>query len=154
MSDLRDLYQEVILDHNKSPRNFREMEHPDRHAHGDNPLCGDVVDVYAELEGDRIADLSFQGSGCAISQASASLMTDVVKGRSVADARHMVERFRALLTEENGDGVSPEELGKLAVFAGVKDYPMRVKCATLAWHTLAAALDEAAGADEAVTTEE
>ncbi len=151
MSDLRELYQEVILDHNKSPRNFRAIEHAGHHAHGDNPLCGDVVDVYAEVEGDRITDLAFQGSGCAISQASASLMTDVVKGRSVADARHLVERFRALLTEEDGDGAEPEELGKLAVFAGVKDYPMRVKCATLAWHTLAAALDSAG---ENVTTEE
>ncbi len=154
MSDLRDLYQEVILDHNKSPRNFRAIEHADRHAHGDNPLCGDVVDVYAEVEGGRITDLAFQGSGCAISQASASLMTDVVKGKSVSDARHLVERFRALLTEEDGDGAAPEELGKLAVFTGVKDYPMRVKCATLAWHTLAAALDRESEAVEAVTTEE
>ena len=142
MSELRDLYQEVILDHNKSPRNFRELPEADRHAHGDNPLCGDVVTVYVDLEGETLADVGFQGTGCAISQASASMMTDAVKGKSLAEARELARRFRNLLTEDDGEArVDPLSLGKLAVFSGVKEYPMRVKCATLAWHTLNAALE-------------
>lgn len=140
MSDLRDLYQEVILDHNKSPRNFRELRDADRHAHGDNPLCGDVVTIYVDLDGDVLADVAFQGSGCAISQASASMLTDAVRGKSLDEARALVGRFRTLLTED-GALADPAELGKLAVFSGVKEYPMRVKCATLAWHTLSAALE-------------
>jgi nitrogen fixation protein NifU and related proteins len=159
MSDLRDLYQEVILDHNKSPRNFRELPGADRHAHGDNPLCGDVVTVYVDLDGDRLADIGFQGSGCAISQASASMMTDAVKGKSLDEARDLARRFRVLLTEENGESAADapdpvQSLGKLAVFGGVKEYPMRVKCATLAWHTLNAALEhDAESAEPVVTTE-
>lgn len=143
MSDLRDLYQEVILDHNKSPRNFRELPDADHHAHGDNPLCGDVVTVYLKLDGDSLEEVTFQGSGCAISQASASMMTEVVRGKSAEEARELAARFRRLLTEERAAEATfdPAAFGKLAVFAGVKDYPMRVKCATLAWHTLTAALE-------------
>lgn len=146
MSDLRDLYQEVILDHNKSPRNFRALPEADRQAHGDNPLCGDVVTIYVDMDGETVADVTFQGSGCAISQASASMMTDAVKGKTLAEARELARRFRVLLTEENGEpAADPADpaggLGKLAVFSGVKEYPMRVKCATLAWHTLNAALE-------------
>jgi nitrogen fixation NifU-like protein len=152
MSDLRDLYQEVILDHNKSPRNFRELPGASRHAHGDNPLCGDVVTVYVDLDGETLADIGFQGSGCAISQASASMMTDAVKGKSLGEARELVRRFRVLLTEEDGqDAEGATGLGKLAVFGGVKEYPMRVKCATLAWHTLNAALEH--DAEIVVSTE-
>jgi nitrogen fixation NifU-like protein len=152
MSDLRDLYQEVILDHNKSPRNFRELPGASRHAHGDNPLCGDVVTVYVDLDGETLADIGFQGSGCAISQASASMMTDAVKGKSLGEVRELVRRFRVLLTEEDGqDAEGATGLGKLAVFGGVKEYPMRVKCATLAWHTLNAALEH--DAEIVVSTE-
>jgi nitrogen fixation NifU-like protein len=143
MSDLRDLYQEVILDHNKSPRNFRKLADADRHAHGDNPLCGDVVTIYVKLNGDALGEVTFQGSGCAISQASASMMTEAIRGKSLEEARELSSRFRSLLTEDRPDG-EPQDaaaLGKLAVFSGVKDYPMRVKCATLAWHTLSAAID-------------
>jgi nitrogen fixation NifU-like protein len=153
MSDLRDLYQEVILDHNKSPRNFRELPAADRHAHGDNPLCGDVVTIYVGLDDDTLREVTFQGAGCAISQASASMMTDAVRGKTVAEARELAGQFRILLTEDGGPGAGladPSALGKLAVFSGVKDYPMRVKCATLAWHTLAAALE---GRPDPVSTE-
>jgi nitrogen fixation NifU-like protein len=153
MSDLRELYQEVILDHNKSPRNFRELPGADRRAHGDNPLCGDVVTVYVGLDDETLREVTFQGSGCAISQASASMMTDAVRGKSVAEARALAQTFRTLLTEDGGPGaVAPDAdaLGKLAVFTGVKEYPMRVKCATLPWHTLAAALEHK---QEIVSTE-
>jgi len=142
MSDLRELYQEVILDHNKSPHNFRELPDADHHAEGDNPLCGDVVTVYVGLDGDTIREVAFQGSGCAISQASASMMTDAVKGKTLEEARALSEQFRNLLTDRGEEPVDPDTLGKLAVFTGVKEYPMRVKCATLAWHTLAAALED------------
>jgi nitrogen fixation NifU-like protein len=140
MTDLRDLYQEVILDHNKSPRNFREMPDATRLALGNNPLCGDKLKLYVRLDGDRIADVAFQGSGCAISKASASLMTDAVKGKSLAEAEALYGRFHDLLTgppHVKGDGAG---LGKLAVFSGVREFPVRVKCATLAWHTLESAL--------------
>ena len=141
MSDLRELYQEVILDHNKHPRNFGELEGADRHADGFNPLCGDRLTVSLKLDGDLVTDVAFQGSGCAISKASASLMTDAVKGKTLAEARTLFERFHAMITD---DAITPDPtaLGKLAVFAGVRDYPTRVKCATLAWHTLRAAVDE------------
>ena len=141
MSDLRDLYQEVILDHNKHPRNFGEIEGADRHADGYNPLCGDRLAVYLNLDGDRIVDVAFLGSGCAISKASASLMTDAVKGKTVAEARALFGRFHAMITDDAG-AEAPGEVGKLAVFAGVRDYPTRVKCASLAWHTLRAACDD------------
>jgi nitrogen fixation NifU-like protein len=149
MSDLRELYQEVILDHNKHPRNFRELAGADRHADGYNPLCGDRLAVYVNLDGDTIADVSFMGSGCAISKASASLMTDAIKGKSLAEARRLFERFRAMVTDDAAAS-DPEQLGKLAVLAGVRDYPTRVKCASLAWHTLRAAFDDR---HEVVTTE-
>jgi nitrogen fixation NifU-like protein len=152
MSDLRELYQEVILDHNKSPRNFRELAGADLHAHGDNPLCGDVVTVYVKLDDGTLGEVTFQGSGCAISQASASMMTEAVRGKSLEEARALASRFRSLLTEDAPAGAdpAPAHLGKLAVFSGVKEYPMRVKCATLAWHTLTAALDHR---DATVSTE-
>jgi nitrogen fixation NifU-like protein len=149
MNDLRDLYQEVILDHNKSPRNFRELAGADLHADGFNPLCGDKLSVYLNLDGDTIIDACFMGSGCAISKASASLMTDAVKGKTLAEARRLYDRFHGMVTDVAG-APDPRELGKLAVFAGVCDYPTRVKCASLAWHTLRAAFDDR---HELVTTE-
>jgi nitrogen fixation NifU-like protein len=141
MSDLRDLYQETILDHYKRPRNFGELAAPDRRAEGHNPLCGDQIDVFVRLDGDRLGEVAFTGSGCAISTASASLMTEAVKGKSLAEAERLFERFHELLTgDPSREAEAVEELGKLAVFAGVREYPVRVKCATLAWHTLHAAL--------------
>ena len=141
MSDLRELYQEVILDHNKHPRNFRELDGADRHADGYNPLCGDRLAVYVNLDGDVITDISFLGSGCAISKASASLMTDAIKGKTVVEAQRLFEKFHRMVTGVEGD-VDPDQLGKLAVLGGVRDYPTRVKCASLAWHTLRAACDD------------
>jgi nitrogen fixation NifU-like protein len=147
MSDLDDLYQEVILDHNRRPRNFRVLEHATHQAEGYNPLCGDRLNLFLELDGDRIADVGFQGSGCAISKASASMMTDCVKGAAVADARALFERFHRMVTTPPDQEV--EDLGKLSALAGVREFPVRVKCASLAWHTLKAALDRA----EKTTTE-
>lgn len=141
MSDLRDLYQEVILDHNRHPHNFGELDGADRHADGHNPLCGDRLAVYVNLDGQTISDVSFLGSGCAISKASASLMTDAVKGKTLPQARRLFEEFLALVTDERAV-LDDARLGKLAVFAGVRDYPTRVKCASLAWHTLRAAVDD------------
>ena len=147
MSDLSDLYQEVILDHNRRPRNFRALERATHHAEGYNPLCGDRLDLFLEIDGDVIADVGFQGSGCAISKASASLMTDSVKGRPIAAARALFERFHRMVTTPPDQEV--EDLGKLSVLAGVREFPVRVKCASLAWHTLKAALDRT----EKTTTE-
>jgi nitrogen fixation NifU-like protein len=138
MSDLRDLYQEVILDHNRSPRNFGALAGANRSAEGHNPLCGDRVRIYLQVEEDRIRDIAFQGSGCAISTASASLMTDALKGKTVEEARALFHGFHDLVTT----GGDPERLGKLAVFSGVREFPIRVKCATLAWHAAQAALDQ------------
>ena len=149
MSELRDLYQEVILDHNRNPHNFRELDGADRHADGHNPLCGDRLAEYVNLDGEKIVDVSFIGSGCAISKASASLMTDAVRGKTLEEARHLFQRFLTLVTDDAADADAPG-LGKLAVFAGVRDYPTRVKCASLAWHTLRAAVDDR---HETVTTE-
>ena len=146
-ADLNDLYQEVILDHNKRPRNFRVLERPSHHAEGFNPLCGDRLDLFINVEDDHIAEVGFQGSGCAISKASASLMTDAIKGRSVAEARDLFARFHRMVTTPTDRAV--EDLGKLSVLAGVREFPVRVKCASLAWHTLKAALDR----EEQVTTE-
>jgi nitrogen fixation NifU-like protein len=146
-SGLDELYQEVILDHNRRPRNFRRIA-DGRHAEGYNPLCGDRLTVYLRVEGDRIQDASFEGSGCAISKASASLMTDSVKGRTLAEAAALFERFQRLLTRSVDDPV--EDLGKLSVFAGVRQFPVRVKCASLAWHTLRAAAE---ARNEVVSTE-
>ena len=148
MSELRELYQEVILDHNRHPHNFRELDGADRHADGYNPLCGDRLGVYVDLDGDTIVDISFIGSGCAISKASASLMTDAIRGQTLDEARQLFEQFLTLVTDNTAEA-SPA-LGKLAVFAGVRDYPTRVKCASLAWHTLRAAVDDR---HETVTTE-
>jgi nitrogen fixation NifU-like protein len=138
MSDLSDLYQEVILDHNKRPRNFRVLDDATHVAEGYNPLCGDRLSLYLKIEADVVADVGFQGSGCAISKASASLMTDALKGRGVAEARDLFERFHRMVTTPTDADV--EDLGKLSALAGVREFPVRVKCASLAWHTLKAAL--------------
>jgi nitrogen fixation NifU-like protein len=147
MSDLTDLYQEVILDHNRRPRNFGVLADATHHAEGYNPLCGDRLILFLKLDGDVITDVSFEGSGCAISKASASLMTDTLKGRGVADARALFERFHRMVTTPPDREV--EDLGKLSVLAGVREFPVRVKCASLAWHTLNAALERS----EKTTTE-
>lgn len=150
MTDLRELYQEVILDHSKNPRNFGHIDPSNREAQGHNPLCGDRFTVYAQVEDGRIQDLSFEGHGCAISTASASIMTEMLKGMPEDDARKIFERFHDAMTAADGDPGNDDELDKLQVLAGVRDYPMRVKCAMLAWHTLKSALDEA---DKTVVTE-
>lgn len=139
MSELDDLYQEVILDHGRRPRNFHALPGADRVAEGLNPLCGDHYKVFLKLEGDRIADVAFEGSGCAISKASASLMTGAVKGKTVAEAERLFGAVHALITEGPGKA-DPAELGKLAVLSGVNAFPTRVKCASLAWHALKNAL--------------
>lgn len=148
--DVRELYREAILDHNRKPRNFHKLEGANRTADGYNPLCGDKVKVYLRIENDRVTDVGFDGSGCAISIASASMMTETVKGRTLSDVLTLFERFHALLTGETHAGSQPIDLGKLAVFAGVREFPIRVKCATLAWHTLRAAVESRS---ELVTTE-
>lgn len=142
MDDLRELYQTTILDHNKSPRNFRELEDANRRAEGYNPLCGDKLTVTLLVDADdRVEDVGFVGSGCAISTASASIMTEFAKGKSRAEIEETFERFHELLTGSPSERAEAPELGKLAVFAGVREYPLRVKCATLAWHALKAALE-------------
>lgn len=150
MTDLRDLYQEVILDHTRRPRNFGKIETANHEAVGHNPLCGDKIVVYVALDGETIADVSFQGQGCAVSQASASLMTESIKGKTKAEVEALFERFHDLVTGKLQSGEHGPALGKLGVFAGVQKYPVRVKCATLPWHTLRAALEEKA---ETVSTE-
>ncbi len=149
MNDLRELYQELILDHNRRPRNQGELDRPDRTADGYNPLCGDRIRVEVRLAGDVIDDIRCAGSGCAISTASGSLMSEAVKGKTVNEAHALFDHFRRLVTGEQGEGDSPA-LGKLEALAGVRRFPARVKCATLAWHTLNAALEQH---DGAVTTE-
>lgn len=139
MSDLRDLYQEVILDHNKRPRNFRILPQPTHKADGVNPLCGDRISVFLDIGDGVIRDIAFQGAGCAISSASASLMTEALKGKPVAEVDHLFDAFHDVVTT---DCECPKGLGKLGVLAGVRDYPSRVKCATLAWHAVRAALEE------------
>lgn len=139
MSELRDLYQEVIFDHNRSPRNFGKLADANRHADGDNPLCGDRLSLYLKVENDIITDIRFEGTGCAISTASASLMTERLKGMKVADADALFQKFHAVIAKDGHDA-GGAELGKLSVLTGVRAYPARVKCATLAWHTLEAAL--------------
>jgi nitrogen fixation NifU-like protein len=142
MNDLRELYQEVILDHSRKPRNFRALEAANRQAEGHNPLCGDRATVYLRVEDGVVRDASFQGSGCSISTASASMMTDALKGRPLAEVRALFERFHELVTADPSQAAqAAAELGKLAVFAGVHEFPMRVKCASLAWHTLKAAIE-------------
>jgi len=140
MSDLRELYQEVILDHHKRPRNFGPLAEANRHAEGRNPLCGDHLSVQIDVEGGVIKNVAFEGAGCAISRASASLMTDAVKGKPVEEAERMFEEFHQMVTSGVEEAVE-ESLGKLAVFCGVREFPSRVKCASLAWHTLHAALE-------------
>jgi nitrogen fixation NifU-like protein len=154
MSDLRDLYQEVILDHNKRPRNFRVLEAPVRRADGHNPLCGDRVTVFVRLDGDRIEDVGFQGSGCAISKASASMMTDSVKGHTLGEVDTLFDAFQAMVTAAPDASLDIDDLGKLAVFSGVREYPSRVKCASLAWHALRAAIKEEIGTGEPIVSTE
>jgi nitrogen fixation protein NifU and related proteins len=146
MSELRDLYQQVILDHNKSPRNFHRMDDATRRVEGYNPLCGDHYTVYVRLEGDRIADVSFEGAGCAISKASASVMSSLVKGHTIAEAEELFQAFHRLVKGEIETEEEIDRLGKLAAFAGVSEFPARVKCASLAWHTLHAAVKSEASA--------
>jgi len=141
MSELTNLYQEVILDHSKRPRNFRPIENADHRANGYNPLCGDKITLYVHLEDDRIADISFQGSGCAISTASASILTETLKGKTRAEAEILFEAFHNLVTGQPVKSANVPALGKLAVFSGVSEFPVRVKCASLAWHTLRSALE-------------
>jgi nitrogen fixation NifU-like protein len=150
MPELRDLYQEVILEHSKAPRNFRQLQSANHHAEGFNPLCGDRLTVYVQLDGDSIRDISFQGSGCAISKASASMMTQSVKGRTKQEVAALFENFRRLVTGQSDTSNNRPDLGKLTVFSGVSEYPVRVKCATLPWHTLRAALQDEA---QTVSTE-
>lgn len=150
MTDLTELYQSIILDHNRKPRNFREMPEADRRAEGRNPLCGDQLVVWLRMDGDTIADASFRGVGCAISKASASIMTSLVKGKTRAEAEELHGRFHDLVTGKLGDGVDRQALGQLAAFSSVSRFPVRVKCASLSWHTLRSALDDRA---ETVTTE-
>jgi nitrogen fixation NifU-like protein len=151
--DLQELYQEVILDHNKRPRNFRAIE-DGRKAEGYNPLCGDRLTVYLRVENGRVEDVSFQGSGCAISKASASLMTDAVKGKTVEEAKALFDRFHRMITrrpdEPDDPGESGDGLGKLSVLAGVRQFPIRIKCASLAWHALHSAIE---ARDDVVSTE-
>lgn len=148
--DLKDLYQDIIVDHNRRPRNFRRMPDADRHADGFNPLCGDKLTLYVKLEGDAIADASFQGSGCAISVASASLLTERLKGMKIDEAQALFGDMIPLLTGQLPENAPRDHFRKLAALEGVKEYPSRVKCATLSWHTLDAALKNA---DQPVTTE-
>ena len=149
MSELNELYQEVILDHNKNPRNFREMETATNTADGNNPLCGDALRVYVEMEDDRVKDVAFKGSGCAISKASASMMTQTVKGKSKEEAEILFDEFHKMVTGELDIEQDENQLGKLKIFAGVLEFPARVKCASLSWHTLHAALS----GEEEISTE-
>lgn len=149
-SELRDLYQEVVIDHSKKPRNFRKPEGANRTAEGINPLCGDQITLYLKLAGEVIEDIGFQGAGCAISKASASLMTSALKNKTKAEAVALFQRVHSMVSEGPKSKVDPQELGKLAVLSGVWEFPARVKCATLAWHTLRSALD---GAGAPVSTE-
>ena len=149
MSELSDLYQEVILEHNKNPRNFREIADADQYADGKNPLCGDALRVYVAMDGDQIADVAFKGSGCAISKASASMMTQAVKGKTREEAEAIFGEFHKMVTGELDIETDDNDLGKLRIFSGVLEFPARVKCASLSWHTLNAALH----GEDAVSTE-
>ena len=149
MSELSELYQQVILDHNKKPRNFHKLESPSHTAEGHNPLCGDQLTVYLKVEDDQVKDVAFEGSGCAISKASASMMTQAVKGKSRQDAEELFKEFHSLVIGELDEENDENHLGHLKIFAGVRDFPVRVKCATLPWHTLHAALSK----KEIVSTE-
>lgn len=140
MSELSELYQQVILDHNKKPRNFHKLENANRSAEGYNPLCGDQLNVYLQIEGDQVKEVSFEGSGCAISKAAASMMTQAVKGKSTQEAEILFDEFHRMVTGNLNEEIEPHHLGRLTIFAGVRDFPVRVKCASLAWHTMHAAL--------------
>ncbi|PYS60167.1 MAG: SUF system NifU family Fe-S cluster assembly protein [Acidobacteria bacterium] len=141
MSELSELYQQVILDHNKKPRNFHKLERANRTAEGYNPLCGDQLSVYLQVEDDEVIDVSFEGSGCAISKASASMMTQAVKGKSKREAELLFDEFHRMVTGRLNEESEPNQLGRLKIFSGVRDFPVRVKCASLPWHTLHAALN-------------
>lgn len=149
MSELSELYQQVILDHNKKPRNFRKIDNANRRADGHNPLCGDQLTVYLDFEGGVVKDISFEGSGCAISKASASMMTQALKGKTVDETEVLFNEFHQMVTGELDEETQPNHLGRLTIFAGVRDFPARVKCASLSWHTMHAAIQGA----EAVSTE-
>ena len=149
MSDLNDLYQEVILEHNKNPRNFRDIADADKTADGKNPLCGDALRVYLKMDGDVVSEVAFKGSGCAISKASASMMTQAVKGRTRDEADRLFDEFHRMVTGSLDPEADVNNLGKLAIFAGVLEFPARVKCASLSWHTLNAALH----GEEEISTE-
>jgi nitrogen fixation protein NifU and related proteins len=149
MSELSELYQQVILDHNKKPRNFHKLENANRRAEGFNPLCGDQLNVYLHVEDDQVKEVSFEGSGCAISKASASMMTQAVKGKTKQEAETLFNEFHRMATGELDEENEPNHLGKLKIFAGVRDFPARVKCATLSWHTMRAALE----GEQSTTTE-
>jgi nitrogen fixation NifU-like protein len=149
MSELSELYQQVILDHNKKPRNFRKLDAANRHAEGHNPLCGDQLTVYMQVEGDVVQDISFEGSGCAISKASASMMTQSIKGKSRQEAEILFNEFHRMVTGELDQETEPHNLGRLTIFSGVREFPARVKCASLSWHTMHAALNN----QEMVSTE-
>ena len=151
MSDSRALYEQVILDHNKQPRNFEVMEHPDHKVEGFNPLCGDQFTIYLKVDGDTISEVSFHGTGCAISKSSASVMTTLLKGQKIVDAKALFEHFHDMITAEVDTPFDEQVLGKLRVFSGIREYPMRVKCATLAWHAMMSALGENVG--DSITTE-
>lgn len=150
MSDLRDLYQELVIDHSKRPRNFHKLEGANLSAQGYNPLCGDRVNIYLKFENGRVQDIAFEGSGCAISTASTSMMTEALKGKTKDEAEALFQTFHSLVTGELESHAGLPALGKLEVFSNLSDYPVRVKCATLAWHTMRSALE---GADEVVSTE-
>ena len=149
-SELNELYKQVILDHNKNPRNFGELEGANHSAEGHNPLCGDHIELDIKVEGDKIEDIMFHGAGCAISKASASIMTTLLKGKTIEEAKKLFEDFRDIVTADPNEDIDTMDLGKLAVFCGVREFPARVKCASLAWHTMIQALDRA---EENVTTE-
>jgi nitrogen fixation protein NifU and related proteins len=149
MSELSELYQQVILDHNKKPRNFRKLETANHSAEGYNPLCGDQLTVYLNLEDDAVKEVSFEGSGCAISKAAASMMTQAIKGKSKQEAEQLFSEFHQMVTGELDEETTPNGLGNLKIFAGVREFPVRVKCASLPWHTMHAALNN----QELVSTE-
>ena len=151
MSDLEELYQDMLIDHYSRPRNFRKVEGANRSVEGYNPICGDKITLYVKVDGDLIADIGFQGSGCAISKASASMMTESLKGKSKAEADEIFESFHQMITRDPGSDFDPDEkLGDLEILSGVSEFPIRVKCAVLSWHTLRAALE---GQEEMVSTE-
>ena len=145
MYDLQDLYQEVVMDHNRRPRNFKRLQEPDRQAEGFNPLCGDQLTLYLNLQDDRITDVGVEAVGCAISKASASMMTESIKSKRLDEAHNLFEDFRRMVTRAPGDGFEPDSLGDLEVLSGVVAYPARIKCATLSWHTLESALSSNQG---------